>query len=216
MKFPNFRQVYVLCSDDSECKAIESILLQCSCKVIFFTSTEQFLDAKSFKSTEIVLVDLCSNNEDGIQELIKKIHSIKIHAPIIPFFSSSPSPSELFITLSMGLRDILLSPISASTLIPEIFKAYDIVKKGLVDNKTLGITQTQYLSLTHRERQVCGLLAKGHKNIHISETLKITAATVKVHKAKVMRKMRVDSLQDLAIRISKMDSIMARTIHEYA
>ncbi|MES2586942.1 MAG: LuxR C-terminal-related transcriptional regulator [Pseudomonadota bacterium] len=60
--------------------------------------------------------------------------------------------------------------------------------------KILALTHTQYLSLTQRERQVCDLLAKGHKNIHIGDYLKITAATVKVHKAKVMKKMRVESV----------------------
>ena len=195
---------------------MRSILLECGCEVSFFESIHEFMNAKSFDSTEIILVDLClPPPRQKIQGVIKKIHSIRMHAPIIPFFSRIPLPSELFKALDLGLRQILLPTISASTLIPEIFKSCDAAKKGSTDMKILALTHTQYLSLTQRERQVCDLLAKGHKNIHIGDSLKITAATVKAHKARVMKKMKVGSVQDLAVRICKMDSFMTRTAHDF-
>jgi FixJ family two-component response regulator len=54
-----------------------------------------------------------------------------------------------------------------------------------------------YESLTPREREVCGWLVKGLLNKDIAVKLGTTDATIKVHKARVMDKMHVDSVQSL-------------------
>jgi len=47
------------------------------------------------------------------------------------------------------------------------------------------------------EKEVCALLVEGLMNKEIAERLGTTDATIKVHKARVMEKMRASSLQDL-------------------
>ena len=51
--------------------------------------------------------------------------------------------------------------------------------------------------MTPREKDVCALLVEGLMNKEIAEQLGTTDATIKVHKARVMEKMRASSLQDL-------------------
>lgn len=51
--------------------------------------------------------------------------------------------------------------------------------------------------LTRREHEVCRLLAEGLKSKDIASDLKITPATIKVHKSRVMRKLNVNNLADL-------------------
>jgi FixJ family two-component response regulator len=55
----------------------------------------------------------------------------------------------------------------------------------------------RYDSLTPREREVCALLVDGLMNKDIAVKLGTTNATIKVHKARVMEKMKAESLQDL-------------------
>ncbi len=108
---------------------MRSFLLECGYEVSFFESIHEFMNAKSFDLTEIILVDPRLPPKQKIQDVIQKIHSIRIQVPIIPFFSRIPLPSELFKALDLGLKQILLLTISASTLIPEIFKSCDVAKK---------------------------------------------------------------------------------------
>lgn len=60
--------------------------------------------------------------------------------------------------------------------------------------------------LTPREREVMDLLVAGQNNKTIGQFLGVSPRTVEIHRAKVMQKMRVDSLQDL-VRVA----IEART-----
>ena len=54
-----------------------------------------------------------------------------------------------------------------------------------------------YNTLTKREKEVCRLLINGLLSKEIAKQLEISNATVKVHKSRVMEKLKVNSLQDL-------------------
>ncbi len=56
-------------------------------------------------------------------------------------------------------------------------------------------------SLTPREKEVMDLVVSGRHNWEIAESLGISSRTVEVHKARVMQKLRVDSIAQL-IRLS--------------
>ena len=66
-------------------------------------------------------------------------------------------------------------------------------------------TKRDYISLTPREREVCGWLVKGLLNKDIAIKLGTTDATIKVHKAKVMEKMHADSVQNLVKKFLESD-----------
>ena len=52
-------------------------------------------------------------------------------------------------------------------------------------------------ALSKREFQVCKLLVKGLKSKDVAAHLEITPATIKVHKSRIMRKLKVSNLPDL-------------------
>ena len=66
-------------------------------------------------------------------------------------------------------------------------------------------TRRDYVSLTPREREVCGWLVKGLLNKDIAVKLGTTDATIKVHKARVMEKMHADSVQTLVKKYLESD-----------
>ena len=57
--------------------------------------------------------------------------------------------------------------------------------------------RTRLDSLTGRERQVMALVVTGHLNKQIAAALDLSEATVKVHRAQIMRKMGARSLAEL-------------------
>jgi RNA polymerase sigma factor (sigma-70 family) len=58
--------------------------------------------------------------------------------------------------------------------------------------------------LTPRERQVFELVVEGRLNKQIAGELGISEVTVKIHRARVMQKMRADSLADLVRMASRL------------
>lgn len=51
--------------------------------------------------------------------------------------------------------------------------------------------------LSERERQLVKYLALGYSNVEVSLVVGIAAATVKIHRARIYKKLGVDSLKDL-------------------
>jgi DNA-binding NarL/FixJ family response regulator len=66
-------------------------------------------------------------------------------------------------------------------------------------------TKKDYATLTPREREVCFWLVKGLLNKDIAVKLGTTDATIKVHKARVMDKMNVESVQILVAKYLESD-----------
>ena len=59
--------------------------------------------------------------------------------------------------------------------------------------------------LTPREKEVCALLVEGLMNKDVAVRLGTTDATIKVHKARVMDKMNVESVQTLVAKYLESD-----------
>ena len=57
--------------------------------------------------------------------------------------------------------------------------------------------RTTYKGLTSREREVLLLVSKGRRNQEIGSDLGISVATVKMHRANLMRKLDIDSVAQL-------------------
>ena len=66
-------------------------------------------------------------------------------------------------------------------------------------------TKKDFATLTPREKEVCFWLVKGLLNKDIAVKLGTTDATIKVHKARVMDKMSVDSVQLLVAKYLESD-----------
>jgi FixJ family two-component response regulator len=70
------------------------------------------------------------------------------------------------------------------------------------------VLRSRYFFLTLRERQVMALVIAGHRNKHAAHELGITETTVKIHRGKVMRKMRARSLADLVRFAARLNHAM--------
>ena len=57
--------------------------------------------------------------------------------------------------------------------------------------------QETYATLTRREREIMKLVVRGQKNKQVGAELGISVNTVKVHRGRMMRKMKADSLAEL-------------------
>ena len=110
--------------------------------------------------------------------------------------------------MKAGAVDFLTKPVDAETLLEAIRQA---VARTLTDRRRQArVTEIRgrIATLTPREAAVFALVVTGMLNKQIGSQLGIAEKTVKVHRARVMEKMRAGSLAEL-VRLADEGSVMA-------
>jgi len=119
--------------------------------------------------------------------------------------SGQSHPHQIVQGLKKGALDFLFKPFNLEELLKAVADAIDFDSKQLKRVSMDVETKREYESLTPREREVCTWLVKGLLNKDIAVKLGTTDATIKVHKARVMDKMHVDSVQNLVKKYLESD-----------
>ena len=125
-----------------------------------------------------------------------ELEKIGFTTPII-FLSGQSHPQEIVKGLKKGALDFLFKPFNLEELLNAIRDALEYDQKQFKRILKVSEIKKNFNTLTPREKEVCALLVEGLMNKEIAERLGTTDATIKVHKARVMEKMRASSLQDL-------------------
>ena len=129
-------------------------------------------------------------------DLQKKLKEMGRQTPII-FISGESMPHEIVTGMKQGAVDFLLKPFNLDDLLRCISSAIQ-KDKEIFQSMAQSLTINQrYESLTPREKEVCALLVEGLMNKDVAARLGTTNSTIKVHKSRVMEKMRAPSLQEL-------------------
>jgi FixJ family two-component response regulator len=107
-----------------------------------------------------------------------------------------------------GAVDFLTKPVDEGTLLAAIKQA---VARTLADRRELAhVTEvrSRIATLTPREAEVFALVVTGMLNKQIGDKLGIVEKTVKVHRARVMEKMRAASIAEL-VRLAGVGGVIA-------
>jgi RNA polymerase sigma factor (sigma-70 family) len=107
-----------------------------------------------------------------------------------------------------GAVDFLTKPFETSELLDAVHRALDRAQSTREQRQRLELLRRRLASLTPRERAVFEQVVAGYMNKQIAANLGIAEKTVKVHRARVMRKMSVRSVAQLA-RIA--EQVLSRT-----
>jgi FixJ family two-component response regulator len=101
-----------------------------------------------------------------------------------------------------GAVDFLPKPVKDKVLLQAIEQALARADRDHAERLELEGIRRRLESLTPREREVMALVVRGLLNKQIAFELGTVEKTVKVHRARVMEKMEVQSLADL-VRITE-------------
>ena len=187
--------VYLVDDDDSMRRSVEMMLLDAGYTVNSFTSAHDFLENSIPVSPAVVLLDMRMPKMTGV-ELQERLNTLGRKNPVI-FISGESMPAEIVKGFKDGAIDFLFKPFNLEDLFRSILKGMEMDRQRFKEmSESLSASQ-RYLTLTPREGEVCQLLVQGLMNKDIARELGTTDATIKVHKARVMEKMRADSLQAL-------------------
>ena len=99
--------------------------------------------------------------------------------------------------MKAGAVDVFVKPVNSQELLDSVHRAIEIDRRRLDAQETRRRLALLQDTLTPREREVMDLVVTGLPNKRVAAKLGTTLKTVKTHRARVMRKMRADSLADL-------------------
>jgi FixJ family two-component response regulator len=171
------------------------MLKNCGYSIEPYDSPESFLEKSIPVSPAAILLDMRMPRMSGI-ELQKKLKEMVRETPII-FILGESMPHEIVVGMKQGAIDFLFKPFNLDDLLRCIRNAIEKdIEHFQSVTQSVSINQ-RYESLTPREKEVCELLVEGLMNKDVAIRLGTTDATIKVHKSRVMEKMRATSLQEL-------------------
>ncbi|MCF8196542.1 MAG: response regulator [Polynucleobacter sp.] len=189
------KHIFLIDDDASMRKAISRVLNEHGYLVEEFSSGESFLENLRERSPAVILLDMEMPKINGI-EIQRRLILRGIKTPII-FVSGHSHQQQIVDSMKYGAVDFIFKPFQLDNLLLVISKA---IQK---DEKNYWLLQEEkeivkaYKTLTKREKEVCRFLINGLLSKQIAKELEISNATVKVHKGRVMEKLKVNSLQDL-------------------
>jgi FixJ family two-component response regulator len=189
-------EVIVIDDDIRIQNALKRLLPAQGFKVRVFSSAKEFLENIDGElPVGCLLLDIEMPGMNGI-ELQALLLQRGIDIPVV-FMTGRATVSRSVQAMKQGAVDFLEKPVDGQTLIDVIRNAVGRSRKHFLEKQECLDLDQRFQSLSARERDVLRLVAKGLLNKQIAAELNIAEVTVKLHRARVMKKMQANSLAEL-------------------
>ena len=187
--------VYVVDDDPSVSRALARLIRVAGFRLISFTTAMEFLDYSEFESPSCLVLDMQLPDLDGLnlqKELKKRAWSL----PIV-FLTGHGNVPMAVEAMRAGAVHFLSKPCDNRELLAAVHQALDRDGRQFARREETRRVKGLVDTLTPREREVFHLVAAGMANKNIAAQLGICLQTVKLHRGRVMEKLRLVSVADL-------------------
>jgi FixJ family two-component response regulator len=188
--------VFVVDDDDAVRRALTRLIRSAGYRVECFGSAREFLGQSFAQGCACLVLDVGLPDVNGL-ELQREINAANRTLPII-FLTGQGDIAMTVRAMKAGATDFLSKPVSDTELLGAIDNALRHSAKALAGRIEVDSIHERISLLTPREREVLALLIEGRLNKQVACELGISEKTIKVHRARVMEKMEVRSLVELA------------------
>lgn len=187
--------VYVVDDDPSVRVAMERLLKSVGLTVETFASAREFLDQATPEWSGCLIVDLRMPEMGGL-DLQDQLGASQVSLPVIFLTGYGTVPASVR-AMKAGAVDFLEKPVDDQTLLDAVHKALERDREAWRNQAKMQALHQRLAALTPREYEVLTFIISGRLNKQAAAELGTTEKTIKVHRARIMEKLRCASLAEL-------------------
>ncbi|WP_437785772.1 response regulator transcription factor [Sorangium sp. So ce1097] len=194
--------VFVVDDEDWVLRALRRLLRAAGYGVETFSSPRQFLGSVTRERAGCVVLDLRMPEVSGL-ETQEALGQLGCALSVVFITGHSDVPASVK-AMKAGAVDVLIKPFDAHELLAAVERAVARSRAAQGARAEHEALRARFAALTPREREVCEHVAMGKPNKVIAVELGTVEKTIKVHRARVMEKLGVESLAELVRLVDRM------------
>jgi FixJ family two-component response regulator len=188
--------LFIVDDDPSVRSSLTRLLRAEGAQPLAFATAEEFLDyLPNVSGPSCALLDIGLPGKSGL-DLHARLQALRPEIAIVFLTGHGDVPGAVA-SMKRGAVDFLLKPVEAATLLAALARAVERARAASGDKAARRELALRYGELTPREREVLTHVIAGKRNKVIAAEIGTTEKTVKVHRGRIMEKMKVRSVAEL-------------------
>ena len=198
--------VFIVDDDSAVLKSLARLLRSARLNVMAFGSPQEFLERHDPRAPGCLVLDLAMPGLNGLE--LQAALTVKGSAIPIIFLTGHGNIPASVQAMKRGALDFLTKPVNDDDLLQAVQAAIEKDRLARIARAELEDIQARLDSLTPREREVLTHVVSGQLNKQTAADLGTVEKTIKVHRGRVMEKMKVQSVAEL-VRLAERAGIRA-------
>ncbi|MFH1221358.1 MAG: response regulator transcription factor [Candidatus Eisenbacteria bacterium] len=202
--------VFVVDDDPSVRKSLRRLLAASGLRVEVFGSAHEFLEKDRGTAFGCLVLDVRLPGLNGL-ELQQTLAKRDCYLPIVFITGHGNIPMSVQ-AMKAGAVDFLTKPFSPQKLVTAVELGLEKSRQELARRSEITRLRERLSTLSPRESEVLLHVAAGKLNKQIAADLGIAEKTVKVHRGRVMHKLKVQSVAELVRLVEKLGLSLPRAM----
>jgi FixJ family two-component response regulator len=201
--------VFIIDDDQSMRDALTRLLGTVGLRAQAFETPQEFQNTKRPDTPSCLVLDVRLPGLSGL-DLQRELADVDPPIQIVFITAHGDIPMTVQ-ALKAGAVDFLTKPFRDQQLLDAVQHAIDRDRNARQQREQLAELRRRYESLTQREREVMTLVVTGLLNKQIAAQVRTSEATVKAHRAQLMRKMEAASVARLVTIAQRLGLVPLRS-----